>query len=223
MELVKAKRLRYKEARSSKKRTVDRDDISEEEEARQRGPIVFGNTNDGADISIQIGELHKRLDTPMLGSLSTANDRMKRGSAHRITRERTSTRYIVPGSASACGLGQGILRKGWVRPAEGPDRRVNREVAQQLQADKEIRVGTTVMTNPTIEGTHLRSIRGCPGGERIRDLNLLQEVPTVLLDLRDLQDLQEEAEVAEAMAAEMGQYGTHSSRLAHLIGALCLQ
>ncbi|KAJ7218936.1 hypothetical protein C8J57DRAFT_1254637 [Mycena rebaudengoi] len=55
MELVKAERLRYKESRSSKKRTVDRDDISEEEEARQRGPIVFGNTNDGANISIQIG------------------------------------------------------------------------------------------------------------------------------------------------------------------------
>ncbi|KAJ7289898.1 hypothetical protein C8J57DRAFT_1214215 [Mycena rebaudengoi] len=55
MELVKAERLRYKESRSSKKRTVDRDNISEQEKARQRGPIVFGNTNDGADISIQIG------------------------------------------------------------------------------------------------------------------------------------------------------------------------
>ncbi|KAJ7251670.1 hypothetical protein C8J57DRAFT_1238498 [Mycena rebaudengoi] len=52
---TRAERLRYKESRSSKKRTVDRDDISEEEETRQRGPIVFGNTNDGADISIQIG------------------------------------------------------------------------------------------------------------------------------------------------------------------------
>jgi hypothetical protein len=54
-------------------------------------------------------EHHKRLDTPMPGSLSTANDRMKRGSVHRITRERTSTRNAVPSSAcckrTACDLG----------------------------------------------------------------------------------------------------------------------